>query len=203
MILRAIVLLLLPLLAACGAAEPIWAPEAEVQRAIEPNAGPTAITLVTVISNRSGSGAHSGLLIDASQKVLFDPAGTFKHPNMPERNDLHYGVTDQRREIYLDYHARITYHVVTQRIPVSPAAAEEVMRRAMEYGAVPKANCTNAISDILRGVEPFNGLKKTMFPKRLMDEVMSVPGVVEQVIYDDDADDNRYVLYIEPEPQTH
>lgn len=200
MILRAIVLLLLPLLAACGAAEPIWAPEAEVQRAIEPNAGPTAITLVTVISNRSGSGAHSGLLIDASQKVLFDPAGTFKHPNMPERNDLHYGVTDQRREIYLDYHARITYHVVTQRIPVSPAAAEEVMRRAMEYGAVPKANCTNAISDILRGVEPFNGLKKTMFPKRLMDEVMSVPGVVEQVIYDDDADDNRYVLYIEPEP---
>lgn len=200
MILRAIVLLLLPLLAACGAAEPIWAPEAEVQRAIEPNAGPTAITLVTVISNRSGSGAHSGLLIDASQKVLFDPAGTFKHPNMPERNDLHYGVTDQRREIYLDYHARITYHVVTQRIPVSPAAAEEVMRRAMEYGAVPKANCTNAISDILRGVGPFNGLKKTMFPKRLMDEVKSVPGVVEQVIYDDDADDNRYVLYIEPEP---
>ena len=196
---RALIFLLPLFLAACGGAEPTWAPESEVQRAIAPNTGPTAITLVTVISNRSGSGAHSGLIIDASQRVLFDPAGTFKHPNMPERNDLHYGVTDKRLEVYYDYHARVTFHVVTERIPVSPAVAEEVMRRAMEYGAVPKANCANSISDILRGVEPFNGLKKTMFPVRLMNEVKAIPGVSERVIYDDDADDNRYVLYIEPE----
>lgn len=197
---KALIVLLLPLLlAACGTAEPVWAPEAEVQRAIVPNTGPTSVTLVTVISNRSGSGAHTGLIIDASQKVLFDPAGTFKHPNMPERNDLHYGLTDTRREIYLDYHARVTFHVVTQEIPVSPQVAEEILHRAMEYGAVPKANCANAISQILSGLPGFTGIHRTMFPVNLMKQVARIPGVTEKTIYDDDADDNRYVLYVKPE----
>lgn len=193
--------LLLPLfLAACGA-EPTWAPEAEVQRAAVPNTGPTAITLITVISNRNGSGGHAALFIDASQHVLWDPAGSFKHPLMPERNDLVYGLTPVRREIYLDYHARITWHVVTQKVQVSAAVAEQIFRRAQQHGAVPKAMCASSISAILNGVPGFESIHSTLFPKNLMKQFAKLPGVVTDTIYDDDADDNRYVIYAKP-PKT-
>lgn len=197
---RLFLALLLPLaLAACGAAESVWAPDDAVARAVQPNTGPTEITLVTVLSNSNNSGAHSGLMIDASQHVLFDPAGTFKHPHMPERNDLLYGVTPVRKEIYIDYHARETYRVVTQTLQVSPQAAETIFARARAHGAVPKANCTRAVSEILSGTPGFEGLGRTMFPKTLMKRFGALPGVVETVIYDDDADDNRYVIYTHPD----
>lgn len=37
------------------------------------------ISLYTMVNNESGAGAHSALVINASQRVIFDPTGTFKH----------------------------------------------------------------------------------------------------------------------------
>ena len=34
-----------------------------------------------------------GLLINGSQQVLYDPAGTFTHPDLPRAGDVHYGMT--------------------------------------------------------------------------------------------------------------
>ena len=75
-------------LSAC-AAESVYAPQQAVDAARYAAPAPTSITLFTVINNRSGAGAHSGLLINASQQVMFDPAGTWHHPRIPERNDVH------------------------------------------------------------------------------------------------------------------
>jgi hypothetical protein len=198
MLRRLLLALTLPLmLAACGA-EPIWAPDDVVARAVVPNTGPTTIKLMTVINNRNDTGAHTGLIINASQRVLFDPAGTFKYPAMPERNDVVFGLTDQREAIYIDYHARVTYRVVTQEIHVAPEIAELVMQRAMQYGAVPKAFCAHSVSNILREVPGFESIHTTMSPINLMHQFARLPGVEEKTIYDDDADDNRYVLYIDP-----
>ncbi|MCR8724924.1 hypothetical protein [Frigidibacter sp. ROC022] len=194
-----LIALALPLLlAACGA-EPVWAPDDVVQRAVVPNTGPTQISLMTVVSTRSGSGAHSGLIIDASQRVMYDPAGTFKHPAMPERNDLHYGLTDTRLAVYIDYHARVTYDVVIQTVQVSPQIAELVFERAKAEGAAPKAFCANSVSHILAGVPGFESIRSTMSPIKLMKEFRKLPGVTERIVHDDDADDNRYVLYVQPE----
>jgi len=105
---RLIVIMMLPLiLAAC--AEPVSAPDADVQRAAFRYDAPPSITVITVISNRSGAGAHSALLINGSQRVMFDPAGTFHHPQLPERNDVIYGMQPKALEFYLDYHARETF----------------------------------------------------------------------------------------------
>ena len=41
--------------------------------------GPPAITLFKMINNKTDAGAHRRLLINASQQVIFDPAGTLKH----------------------------------------------------------------------------------------------------------------------------
>ena len=91
------VILLIVLLAGCGGpSEPVWAPDEAIRKHTFFYDGPSEIRLYTVVSKRNGSGAHSGLLIAApGERVLFDPAGTFKLPFAPERNDVHYAMTDR------------------------------------------------------------------------------------------------------------
>lgn len=190
-------LALLGALAACGAAEPTWAPDSAVASARYVHDGPPAITLFTVISTRNGSGAHSGLMINGSQRIMFDPAGSWKLPRLAERNDVHFGIDDKMVNFYIDYHARETFYVVEQTKIVSPQIAELVMQRAMAYGAVPKANCTNSISAILAGVPGFEGLPRTYFPKKFMDAFGTLPGVTSRTITDDDADDNHGILMVQ------
>lgn len=184
-------------LSACGAANPEWASDAEVQAARYVAGPPTEVTLFTVISNRTNGGAHSGLLINGSERVLFDPAGTWQHPRLPERNDLHYGITDKMIAFYIDYHARVTYRVLQQTVPVSPEVAELVIARAKAYGAVPKAQCANSVSAILKGVPGFEPISNTWFPLKLADAFGTLPGVTSRVITDSDDDSNHGVLLVQ------
>ncbi len=183
-------------LAGC-AAESVFAPQEAVDAARFVAEQPTSITLYTVINNRSGAGAHSGLLINASQRVMFDPAGTFKHPRVPERNDVHYGMTPRIVNFYIDYHARETFRMIEQTVVVSPGVAELVKQRAEAYGAVPKAQCSNSISAILSGVPGFESLGSTWYPAKLSDRFGKLPGVTGRTITDDDADKNHGVLLIQ------
>lgn len=183
-------------LAACGA-EPKWASDEAVARARYVHNEPPSVTLYTVISSRNGSGAHSGLLINGSERIMFDPAGTWHHPALPERNDVHFGVTPKMQTFYIDYHARETFDVIEQKIMVSPGVAELVAQRAKDYGAVPKAQCANSISAILRGVPGFESLPQTYYPNKLSAAFGGLPGVRSRKITDDDADDNHGVLLVQ------
>ena len=183
-------------LAACGA-EPKWASDEAVAQARYVHNGPPAITLFTVLATRDGSGAHSGLMINASERIMFDPAGTWYHPRLPERNDVHFGITPKMVSYYIDYHARETYDVVEQTIVVSPAVAELVAQRAKAYGAVPKAQCTNSISSILRDVPGFESLPATWYPGKFMEAFAQLPGVTSRKITDTDADNNHGVLLVQ------
>ncbi len=183
-------------LSACGA-ESIYAPQEAVDAARFVAEPPTSITLFTVISNRSGAGAHTGLLINASQQVMFDPAGTWKHPRLPERNDVHYGVTPKMVNFYIDYHARETYRVMQQTVVVTPGVAELVKQRAEAYGAVPKAQCSNSVSAILKDVPGFESVNSTLFPLRLSQAFGKLPGATTRIITDDDADKNHGVLLVQ------
>lgn len=193
-------LLALLTLAACGGpAEPKWASDERVAAARYVAEGPPSVTLYTVINNKNGSGAHAALMINGSERILFDPAGSWYHPHIPERNDVHFGITDRIRNFYIDYHARETYRVVEQTVVVSPQVAEMVAERAKAYGAVPKAQCTYAVSRVLSDVPGFESLSVTWFPKALMRQFGKLPGVSERTITDDDADKNHGVLLIQSE----
>ena len=183
-------------LTACGA-EPVTAPPGAIAAARYVHDAPTSITLYTVINNNSGAGAHSGLLINASQRVMFDPAGTFKHPRVPETNDVHYGMTPRIVNFYIDYHARETFRVIEQTVLVSPGVAELVKQRAEAYGAVPKAQCSNSITTILSGVPGFESIGSTWYPAKLSDRFGKLPGVTSRTITDDDADKNHGVLLVQ------
>jgi hypothetical protein len=182
-------------LAAC--AQPTWAPQAEVDAARFVAEPPTSITLYTVVNKRSKAGAHSAILVNASERVIFDPAGTWYHPRLPERNDVHFGMTDKAIAFYVDYHARETYNVVEQTVVVSPEVAELVLEKVKAYGAVPKAQCTTATSSILSSTPGFESLPQTMFPKKLSEPFGELPGVTTRIITDDDDDSNHGVLLVQ------
>lgn len=188
----------LPLaLAACGgSAESVWAPDEAVSKYAYRHDAPPEVRLYTVVSTRSGSGAHSGLLINTpNERILFDPAGSFSLGFTPERNDVHFGMTENAVRVYIDYHARETFDVIEQRLAVSPAQAEEIARLAKAYGAVPKSQCTLSITRILGQVQGFSTVKATYFPKTAASYFGALPGVATRRISDDDADKNHNVLF--------
>ena len=45
--------------------------------------GPSTLTLYTMINTRTGSGAHTSLMISGSERVIFDPAGSFRADVVP------------------------------------------------------------------------------------------------------------------------
>lgn len=187
---RILIILLLPLvLAACGA-EKTSAPQEQIDAVAYREPGPATLTLVTVINKRSGNGAHTGLVINASQRVLWDPAGSFKHSAFPERNDVIYGISPRVLNYYVDYHARETYDVYLHRIEVSPEVAEQAKRAAEAYGPVPQAQCGTSTVRILRGLPGFESIRQTPFPKQIMNSFAKLPGVTSQFVQDDDPDDN-------------
>lgn len=195
--LKALALFALVALGACSTAEPITAPPAAIAAARYVADAPRSITLYTVVNNRSNSGAHSGLMINASEQVLFDPAGSWYHPSVPETNDLHYGFTPRMQNFYIDYHARLSFRVIEQTLIVSPEVAEAVLQRAKAYGAVPKAQCANSISSILMDVPGFESIKGSWFPNKLAEEFGALPGVVTKTIRDEDVDNNHGVLILQ------
>lgn len=180
-------------LAGC-AGQRVWAPDEDVARAAYRHDGPPRLTLFTMINNRTGAGAHTSLMINGSQRVIFDPAGSFKHETLPERNDVVFGITPPVADVYTRYHARKTYHVKVQELDVSPAVAEAAIRAVMAYGAVPAAQCSRSTSTVLAGLPGFESITPTWYPVKLADQFGRLPGVREEELYEYDSDDNSKVL---------
>lgn len=156
--------------------------------------GPPALTLYTMINNRSGAGAHSSLMINGSQRVIFDPAGTVRLSAVPARDDVLYGVTPQVADFYARSHARETFHVVIQRIEVSPEVAERALRLATSYGTVASARCAVATSSVLRQLPGFENIRSTWYPKKLMASFGERPGVQTTRIFENDDDDKAVAV---------
>lgn len=179
-------------LAGC-ATETVWAPDDAVARAAYRHDGPPRLTVYTMINNNSGGGAHTSLMINGSQRVIFDPAGSFKHDTIPERNDVLFGITPPVEDVYTRYHARKTYHVQIQRLDVSPELAERAIQLVKANGPVPSAQCSLATSRILGELFP-GQIRSSWFPRKTAEDFGKIPGVTEEKLYEYDGDDNSNVL---------
>ena len=151
--------------------------------------GPATLTLYTIINNRTGKGGHTSLMINASERVIFDPAGSFYADVVPERDDVLYGITPAVERAYRGGHARSTFHAVIQTLEVTPEQAEIAYQLAVTNGRVPGAYCANATSSLLKKVPGFEGLKVTFYPTKLMDQIADMPGVVTEKYYENDSGD--------------
>jgi uncharacterized protein YcfL len=155
--------------------------------------GPAELTLYTMINNSNGSGAHTSMMINASQRVIFDPAGSFRDKKIVARNDVVYGVTPYVEDVYTRFHARKTFHVVIQRLRVSPEVAEQAMRLAQGMGEVTDGHCAQSTSTILSQLPGLN-IKPTYFPKNLMNQFGEAPLMSTQSLYEYDEDDKTRAL---------
>ena len=183
------VLIGLPLTLSACAASQVWAPDDVVARAIYRDPGPKYLTLYTMKHVGSDSGAHSALLINASQRVIFDPAGTWEQRQMPERNDVLFGASPRLEQYYVSFHARVTYYVVGQTVAVADDVAERALTLALQAGPAPQGNCSRFTSRLLRQLPGFGAIRQTWFPNKLSDDFATLPGATYREYREDDADD--------------
>lgn len=178
-------------LAGCGGgAVSVWAPDDVINRAVYRGTEAKSLNLLTMRNSGSGNGAHSSLVIDASQRVLFDPAGSFSTPSIPERNDVLFGISPQIEKFYISYHARSSFYVEAQKIYVAPEVAEMALRLSLAHGPVAQGVCTRATSSILKQLPGFESLRVTYFPNNLRDRFANIAGVSLREYRETDDDDN-------------
>ncbi|NEK22562.1 hypothetical protein GV827_09115 [Sulfitobacter sp. JBTF-M27] len=150
---------------------------------------PPSITLFTMINNRTGEGGHSALMVNASQRVIFDPAGSFRDERVVERGDVLYGITPGWLQAYKSAHARSTFHVVAQEIPLTNAQAEQALRLVQANGSVGGGFCAQSTSSILAQIEGLENTQRTFFPVKLMDQIAKHPNVITTKLYENDDGD--------------
>ena len=175
-------------LAGCEAYRP--ASPDEIERARYVSDAPPSVTLLSMVKTSSGRSAHVGLLINGSQQVLYDPAGTFTHPDLPRNGDIHYGMTPRYVDYYERYHARFSHFVEAQQVPISRAAADQLIANAQSEGKVMKAHCSLAIADVLQPVPPFETVTRSYFPEGLREDFAALPGVRTSYVREVDVGKN-------------
>jgi hypothetical protein len=163
----------------------------EVARARYVSAEPPSVTLMSMVNARSGRSAHVGLLINGSEQVLYDPAGTFTHPDLPRRGDIHYGMTPRFVDYYERYHARFDYYVEAQKVPISRAQADQLIANAQAEGKAMKSTCALAAADVLRPVPPFQNVHKSIYPEALREDFARMAGVEQHYVRELDIGKNR------------
>lgn len=176
-------------LAGCAVSQRPQADQAEIVARSYRDPGPSTLTLYTMINTRTGSGAHTSLMIGASERVIFDPAGSFQADIVPSRDDVLYGITPAAERAYRSSHARETHYARIQTIEVTPQQAEIALQLAKQSGPVAGAYCANSTARLLQQVPGFEQIDVTFYPVKLSDQFGQLPGVVtEEYRENDDAD---------------
>lgn len=168
-------------LSAC-VGEDVWAPDVVVSQSAYVAPGPSSVTLITSINTANNSGAHSALLIDGAQRLLFDPAGNWHNPGVPERNDVLFGMSPPFLDMYLAFQSFGVFEVRMQTIDISPEVAAHLSAAVQAYGSVGPAYCSRSITEILRGTPGFESIRTTFYPLNTMRQFGQLPGVRERVI---------------------
>lgn len=176
-------------LAGCSTKPARYDDDAVVRAVSYREPGPATITLYTMVRTQTGGGGHSALLINASERVIFDPAGSFYMDSVPEQNDVLFGITRNVEFYYRSAHARSTYHVRSQTVEVTPEQAELALQLAKQAGPVTDALCASSITRILGQIPGFESIKHTYYPINLSKQFAELPGVKTSEYYEDDDPD--------------
>ncbi|WP_071798552.1 hypothetical protein [Natronohydrobacter thiooxidans] len=183
------------ILSACG--QRIWASDEAVQAARYQHGGQAKLTLVTIMNYNTKRGDHTALFINGSERVLFDPAGSWKLDTIPERNDVHFGMTPSAGASFYISHVRPSHYAVVQRLIVTPDVAEQAKALALQAGPVPPARCASATSGLLRQLPGFGNIRSTFHPHSLMRSFGQIPGVQSYELHHDDPEIQTRMLHVQ------
>ncbi|MFN4058318.1 MAG: hypothetical protein ACK4HW_09075 [Roseinatronobacter sp.] len=175
-------------LTACAAPPGEYASDAAIAAARYSNGGAPELTLVTIMNYQTGNGDHTALFINGTERVLFDPAGSWKLDGVPERNDVHFGMAPRIGASFYLSHVRPSHYAVVQRLRVTPEIAEQVKALALQVGPVPPAQCALSTSRILQQMPGMEGIRVGWYPHNLMRSFAQLPGVMTYEIHHDAPD---------------
>lgn len=179
-------------LTACSSQPVIYDSDDLVRSVRYQHPGPKYVTVLTMFNVSSDNGAHTALIINASERVIFDPAGNFRHSKIPEQHDVLYGITPRALKGFIDCHARATFYAKLQTVEISAQSAERAFRHVQQLGHQNDAACTTTVSGTLALLPEFQGhVRQVFFPNKLHDMMQRVPGVVEQEVRQDDDPDKH------------
>jgi hypothetical protein len=165
---------------------PEFQPPEQLSVAAVPNRGPSELVLYTVINRNTGAGAHTALGVNASERVLFDPAGSFKAENVVRSGDVLYGFTPPVEKAFSSQHARTAYLVNKVTIPVSPEVAQMALQKVKTNGPVGSAHCAQSTSTILASLPGFQSIKPTYYPVALEKQFKTASGARSTQIVEND-----------------
>ena len=186
-----LILLGLSLFVIAGCAKDVAAPDNLIAERAYQHPGPPSVTLLTMISNETGNGGHSSLMINTpGQRIMYDPAGRYKTDRVAERGDVLYGVSDVVLAQYNSFHARTTHHVLIQEVTVSPEVAQQAMRLAQQQGASHDAMCAANVSAVINQIPGFQSVRPTWSPKGLSRQFGQLPNVKTDAHYETDVGQN-------------
>ncbi len=152
---------------------------------------PPFVALLTMVNESGDSGEHSGILINAHQQVLYDPAGSFRYEEELARSrDIHYGMSPRLVDYYQRYHARFGYYVVTQKVYITAEEAEALFQKAVEVGTTGQLRCGLSASTVLSSIPRFSNIRPTYWPGKIMRAMADVPGVETSYTREDDIGQN-------------
>ena len=181
-----IVLMSLAMTALSGCAtKGVWASDDSIQAARHVHGGLPELTLVTIMHYGSGRGDHTALFINGSERVIFDPAGSWSLPTIPQRGDVHFGMNSAAGASFYLSHVRESHYAVVQRLVVTPEVAEQAKELALAQGAVGSARCAASTSALLRQLPGFESIRSTLFPQVLMRRFAELPGVQTYELHHD------------------
>ncbi len=163
----------------------------EIARATYVSDAPPSVTLLSMVDARSGRSAHAALLVNGSQQVLYDPAGTFTHPDLPRAGDMHYGMTPRFVDYYERYHSRFSHFVHAQKVPVDRATADRIIADAQAEGKTFKMHCGLAVAGALRRAPQFEAVRSSYFPEGARKDFARIPGVEDRYVRETDVGQNR------------
>ncbi len=149
-----------------------------------------SLTIVNMKNVGSDASEHTGLLINGSEQVLFDPAGNYRHPRAPRAGDVHYGVTPTIFQSYKSFHARSDYYLTIQTLPLTLAQADALIARAQKQGATRQMFCAVTVADVLSDEPEFANMHRTMFPSAIERYFANYPGVTTTTFYESDLGKN-------------
>lgn len=175
-------------LAACAQLQAEWSSDEAVAAARHVHGGAPELTLVTILHRDSGRGEHTSLFINGRERVLFDPAGSWRPEGLAKRGDVIYGMSKGVGLSYYLSHVRETHYAVVQRLAVSEDVADQAKALALANGAVAAGRCASSTSKVLRQLPGFETVRSTFFPQTLMRSFAEIPGVQTYELHHDDSD---------------
>lgn len=181
-------------LTACGAPS-VYAPDEKLGQVRYSEPDRAYVTLLTILNVGSDRGAHTALLVNGSERVLFDPAGSFVSDTAPERNDVLFGINPAELDFFIDYHTRREFYTVAQTIDVDLAVANDLIARMQTVGPVAQALCARSTSALLRETSGFETLSGFWFPEKLMAQFGALPNSRAATFRDYDAEKESAVRY--------